>query len=314
MSEPVAVVGAGVAGLLAARRLQHAGQGVVVLEAGDRAGGRLATARIGAAVFDTGAQFVTVRSEPFRLLMTGWLHDGLAYEWCRGFDQPPVQPDGHPRYAATGGMANLAAAMATGLDVRYRSRVTAITPGGRIHLDDGSYRDAPAVLLTPPAPLSRALLPDAPLPDPLFEPTLAVLAQLDHPSGVPEPGGVQLDAGPFSFIADNQRKGISPVPAVTLHASSARSIELWDEPDDRVLATLLEQARPWLNHQAPARAELRRWRYARPTALHPERVLLADYATYGTPIAFAGDAFGEPRVEGAARSGWAAADALLRVL
>ena len=131
--EPLAVVGAGVAGLLGARRLQEAGWPVVVLEAGDRPGGRLATVHIdtgpgGKAALDSGAQFITVRSQPFVALMDSWLNSGAAYEWCRGFDQPPARPDGYPRYAGTGGMANLATAMAEGIDIRYRTRVTGITP------------------------------------------------------------------------------------------------------------------------------------------------------------------------------------------
>jgi monoamine oxidase len=44
-SRPIVVIGAGMAGLVAARRLQDAGRRVVVLEASDRAGGRVRTVR-----------------------------------------------------------------------------------------------------------------------------------------------------------------------------------------------------------------------------------------------------------------------------
>ena len=53
----VAVVGAGMAGLSAARALVDAGRSVVVFDKGRGIGGRMATRRLGAAVFDHGAQY-----------------------------------------------------------------------------------------------------------------------------------------------------------------------------------------------------------------------------------------------------------------
>ncbi|MSO32728.1 MAG: FAD-dependent oxidoreductase, partial [Ilumatobacteraceae bacterium] len=59
----VVVVGAGIAGLTAARALSHAGHSVIVLDKGRSVGGRMATRRIGDATVDHGAQFFTVRSD-----------------------------------------------------------------------------------------------------------------------------------------------------------------------------------------------------------------------------------------------------------
>ena len=54
----VVVVGAGLAGLAAARRLADGGAAVRVLEARDRVGGRVLTQRAGAGSFDLGAQWI----------------------------------------------------------------------------------------------------------------------------------------------------------------------------------------------------------------------------------------------------------------
>jgi monoamine oxidase len=54
----VAVVGAGVSGLVAALRLTQAGKSVVVLEARDRVGGRTLSVPVGRATFDLGGQWI----------------------------------------------------------------------------------------------------------------------------------------------------------------------------------------------------------------------------------------------------------------
>ena len=74
----VAIVGAGLAGLMAGRTLAEAGHEVVLLDKGRSPGGRLATRRIGAATLDHGAQFFTVRSEAFAARVDRWEADGLV--------------------------------------------------------------------------------------------------------------------------------------------------------------------------------------------------------------------------------------------
>jgi predicted NAD/FAD-dependent oxidoreductase len=103
----VVVVGAGISGLLCARRLVENGVDVQVLEQSTRVGGRLATERIGEAVLDTGAQFFTVRTPGFQALVDAWIARGVAREWCRGF---PPEPDGFPRYVGVEGWRDRGAA------------------------------------------------------------------------------------------------------------------------------------------------------------------------------------------------------------
>ena len=83
----VVVVGAGIAGLMAAQSLTKNGSDVVVVDKGRSPGGRLATRRIDDATLDHGAQFFTVRDSLFETHVSEWIASGVVTEWCRGFRQ-----------------------------------------------------------------------------------------------------------------------------------------------------------------------------------------------------------------------------------
>ena len=143
-----------------------------------------------------------------------------------------------------------------------------------------------------------------------YAPCLAGLFWLDRSPILPEPGALQRVGAPIAWIADNQRKGISPqATLITVHAGQEDSVRLYGAPVAKALAFLQAGLEPYL---APGTAfldrQLKRWRFAQPVVIHGERTLLAAGLP---PLAFAGDAFGAPRVEGAALSGLAAAQALI---
>ncbi|GAB4479546.1 MAG: FAD-dependent oxidoreductase [Anaerolineae bacterium] len=335
----ILIVGAGMAGLMAGRALRAAGRPALLVDKGRSVGGRLATRRIGGGLADHGAQFFTARTPGFQALVSEWLADGLAFEWARGWSQGSVQhaasqeappDDGHPRYAVRGGMNELAHHLAQGLTIHTGVQVAAITP----HDDDwlvydstGHIYRAGALILTPPVPQSLALLdvggtPLAPedraaLERITYAPCLCGLFHLDSDAGLPYPGAIQRPGAPVAWVADNRRKGISTEPIVTVHAGPELSAALFERPDETVREALEAGLRLYLDAARAAEAsapptqirevQIKRWRYAQPTRLHPEQGLRAAGLP---PLIFAGDAFGSPRVEGAALSGLWAAGAL----
>lgn len=311
----VAVVGAGLAGLMAARALTDGGHQVVLFDKGRSPGGRLATRRIGDARLDHGAQFFTVRSDTFGAHVDTWIADGLVYEWCRGFG---ASADGYPRYAVHGGMNALAKHLARGLDVRCNSLVFSLHQGTgdqrwEVRLDDGSVHHTDALVVTCPLPQTFSLLVSAGvvMPEELwrtdYDRTLSLLAVLDRPSAVRAPGGLQDDPQ-FTFVADNQAKGLSAVPALTLHANPEWSRAHWDDDHAEAEAALIELARPHVGDAAIVASQLKRWRFATPQKAWPEPCWRADDAP---TLLVAGDAFAGPKVEGAACSGLAAAATLV---
>ncbi|MGI9613460.1 MAG: NAD(P)/FAD-dependent oxidoreductase [Acidimicrobiales bacterium] len=320
--------------------------GVVLLEASGAVGGRLATDTIGDAVLDHGAQFFTVRTEELATDVESWTERGVVEEWCRGF----AEDDGYPRYRVAGGMVNLARSLADdvtdlGVTVATDAVVTSIeaidteaatakgnTVEGRNATEDGwlvrfeDDRDpiaASAVILTPPVPLSLPILDagnvarteDATTLDGFtYHKVAALLTVLDGSPELPPPGALQQPADDvFSFISDNQAKGISPVPAVTFHTAHARSAELWSADDDELLEALLPAARSVVAPAEIIEVEVVRWPYTGPVSSHPERCLIAAAGPTG-PIVLAGDGFGGSKVEGAYSSGRAAAEVIAAAL
>lgn len=309
----VVVVGAGISGLVAARELQQAGVEVEVVDKGRSPGGRLATRRIGDATIDHGAQFFTVRTPAFRRRVDDWIDRGLVAVWSHGFGAD----DGHPRYVATGGMNSLAKDLASGLDVACSTMAFAVRPnpsGWSVVIDDGSARAADRVIITTPLPQAFALLVDAgiELDEQLmrtdYDRTIALLCTLDRPPSIDAPGGVPGPNADVAFVADNQAKGVSAQPAITLHASAAWSAAHWDDDLDDLRALLTELATPWLGEATIAQAHVKKWRFATPSTVWPDPCWTSTDAS----IILAGDAFDGPRVEAAHNSGLAAAHVIVR--
>ena len=88
---------------------------------------------------------------------------------------------------------------------------------------------------------------------------------------------------------------------ITIHAGPTYSRDHNDTPDEELLATFQASLQPFIPNKVVVHAaQIKRWRYALPTVTHPARYLQAAGVP---PLYFGGDAFGGPRVEGAALSG-----------
>lgn len=172
------------------------------------------------------------------------------------------------------------------------------------------------LLITAPAPQSLELLENSgievsremkvALNKLTYHHCIAVLAFLDKPSKIPEPGGLRLNQETLAWIGCNHKKGISPEAyAVTLHASPEFSLANWEADRDMVAQQLINVAQDWLGSKV-VKYQVHGWKYSQPSTSYGQ-----PYAAIQNPgfLVLAGDVFSSQRnIEGAALSGIAAAE------
>jgi renalase len=315
MNNTTVIIGAGISGLVMAQKLVAAGATVVVLEKSRGVGGRMATKRVGGAVFDQGAQFFTVRDAAFAGLVQEWRERGLVNSW----------PDSsHRRLVGAPGMTAVPKALAEGLEILREHKVTAARRHecGCWELDvegQGIVR-AERVLFACPVPQALAMLKvgEVVLPEKTAEdlgalqyhPCLALLVTLVGPSAVPA-DGVAFTEGPVRWIADNVKKGVvqNAPGAVTIHAAAEFAEANYGMPEAEVAAKLLPEVEAMLGAAVTA-TTLHRWKFSEPKTTHAECCVWLPELKLG----FAGDAFGGAKVEGAVLSGLALAERVGREL
>ena len=320
------MIGAGLAGLAAARSLADAGVTVTVFEKSRGVGGRTATRREGLWAFDHGAQYATFRDPRLAPWVTSWAEAGVLVEWqatiaVREGGAWRESPDGPTRWVGAPGMSSLARHLARDLSVRLGTTVASATRSDAGWLlrdaEGASLGTFKHLLVTAPAPQAAALLAtDAPAlaavcEQVVFHPCRAVLCVLEHPAELSWDAAFVNDDAHLAWVARNAAKPSRDAghECWVLHGTRAHSIETLDDDSDAAIAPMLEAFARLLGPNAPRviYAQGHRWRYA-----IPEPVLEAD-AVWDASVqaGVAGDWCGGPRVEGALLSGMALAGRVL---
>jgi renalase len=325
IARDVIVVGAGLAGLTAARALVQAGYSVLVLDKSRGVSGRAASKRLdNGAVLDFGAPCFTVRNEPLRQFVQSLERRGLAQVWQYGLHHwrdgaIASSPEGYPRYALPNGINTLGKALrddSPNLEIEYSALVSAVWSnhfGYRVVLENGDIHTARAVLVNTPAPqalaLTRSVLENQTyhaLERVKFAPCWALLLGLDN---LPDVAwrGMRMTHPVFSWASlehTKQRQGAGLV----LHANPEWSAVHLEQSNQNIVPLMLEAAQEvfgeWLS---PTQVLAHRWRYAQANVTHPETHLAQE------GLVFCGDwcaPQGNARIETAFESGLAAAQHL----
>ncbi|QDT70727.1 hypothetical protein MalM25_36830 [Planctomycetes bacterium MalM25] len=334
-NESIALVGAGVAGLAAARELARAGRSVAVFDKGRGVGGRAATRRgPEGGAFDHGAQYFTARDERFATQVADWIAAGAAAEWegrIGVIEQGPAgwtagdPPEPTTRYVGAPGMNAIGKALAE----EAAAAGAAITSGVRVaplKKIDGRWQltaesgeplgDFDRVLVTAPAPQAAELLMASPAlsnaaKSVRMNACWAVMTEFETPLSTELDGAfVNGEDAPLSWAArDSSKPGRATGDRWVLHGAPQWTEAHLDLEPEEAAERLLAA---WLGAigapAIPTRSQTAHlWRYSGPATPLPDRVLhdesLGLYA--------GGDWCGGPRVEGAYLSGLAAAARIL---
>lgn len=321
----VAVVGAGLSGLICARTLKDHGFEVTVFEKSRGPGGRAATRRPDAGLsFDHGAQYFTVRDPHLARYVEAWVQRGIVAEWAgrvvaiRG-DEVEPKVDQPVRYVGVPGMSTIARHLAEDVPLRVETEVV------RLDRVEGCWRLTDAVgqsqhpfeyvVVSLPAPQAAVLLRGHALEVEVravpMTPCWAVMAAFGSRVQVPWDAAF-VHGSPLAWVARNSSKPGRDTPADcwVLHGSAEWSQDHRDADSREVTESLIAEFARIISGTLPevVYRDARRWLFSS-TPVSIDRQTLFDR---DSGLAVCGDWLAGGRVEGAFRSGMAASGYILR--
>ncbi|CAM3812034.1 FAD-dependent oxidoreductase [Vreelandella rituensis] len=162
-----AIIGAGIAGLACAQRLNTAGKAVQLFEKARGPGGRMSSKRRPQAIVDLGAQYFTARDAEFQEAVARWQQAGCIAPWPeRLWQASPLgweaRHDGQLRYAGKPRMSALPRHLAQGLTIHSKTPIETLERDGSQWwlIDSNARRHGPfaQVVISTPAPQAQVLL------------------------------------------------------------------------------------------------------------------------------------------------------------
>lgn len=305
----IGIIGAGLAGLTAARGLAEAGHAVILFDKARGPGGRMSTRRTetaqGMAFFDHGAQYFTVRDAGFAETVERWEADGVAARWAAAGDNA---------WVGTPGMNAIIKAEAAAHDVRWNCRIERIVREGaswRFEHDAGSESFDTAIVAVPAEQVAPLLASHAPEWAALAEATVSqpcwtVMASFAE--RVDFGPDCLRNAGAIGWAARNSAKpGRTGPESWVVQGSPAWSAAHLEDEADSVIAALVADLAAATGVALPETliVQAHRWRYALSGAAG--RTMLWDE---GSRLGVSGDWLIRPRIESAWASGRALAAAV----
>lgn len=327
----VAVVGAGLAGLVCAQTLRQQGYSIVVIEKSRGLGGRLATRRLPQGFADHGVRCLEVRGNLSQQLIKTLCAQQVIQPWTKEIAE--WSPSGISAgleiqyYASPNGMTAAAKFLSNGLKIYRGQRVrsVAFSQTWDLTLEPANVEPMPnvgakALVVAIPAPQAVMLLEPlaelatddflTKLRSPSFNPCLTAIAT--YPSTLVLPPWRALTSSQDAEIAwvsfDNSKSADALCPVIVVQSSPAFAEQHLEADDLQTIGhhLLARVAELIPSLPAPDLLQVHRWRYA--FARNPLAETCLSAASL--PLVCAGDWCGSKQIESALRSGLAAAEAI----
>ena len=304
----IAMIGAGISGLVCARRLVAQGVQVLILEKSRSLAGRCASRKFGDHVVDSGVQYFTLRNPVVRKEIQLVSGDQLQTISPPVYENGKIYREGEERFYLAGGNNRFGKLLAEGLEVRKESEVRGVFPQGKKWEVAGELFDG--VVSSAPWPQSAALFGMIES-EVAFEPNLtACLEYL-----IPWDGGryATLDStgqDPLAWVGcENAKEGrIQKGKSVyVVQASTSYSREHLEADPTWWIQDLQKRVeKEWgLDQEKRGATFGHRWRYARRSRGAPQPSALAD------GLYLCGDSVTDSRVESVWQSGMEVAEKVL---
>ena len=334
----VAVIGAGISGLFAARTLQDHGLSITVFEKGRGLGGRMSTRRVEISEdshsFDHGAQYFTARDPRFMRYVDSWIEDGIVAQWPdskTGDDQKIVviengtiksESGSDDRFVAVPTMNVICKHLGSKLKVLTKTlveRIEKAESGIELFEDEGNTLGKfDRLIVTAPAAQAADLLvnfPDVAQKVSKIEmnPSWATMVAFEKLITDQWVGAFLHD----SFLSWAARNNTKPgrnhqIESLVIHANPEWTAKHWEHDPKEVAQMMLAEF--WkvtkILSQSPIHLQSHRWKYAIAVEPAHDRFFANDSAS----IVACGDWANGSRVEGAFLSGMAAAGRILGTL
>lgn len=312
----VAIIGAGISGLICARKLASRFD-VTLFDKSRGVSGRMATRRGGQddASFDHGAQYFTVRSNLVTPMLEQWIDDGIVALWrgnvCILRPNLTIQREPTPRYVSMPGMNSLGKHLARFLNIETNTRIekaSRTSSGWTLTTTDGAEHGPFDILVStaPPQQTLGIIGNDVSFASILasqqFDPCWATMIHFEKPVPVSYDAAF-VHENPLRWICRNNSKpGRNPDQECwVLHTAPDWTKTHLEETPEEVTPKLLAAFSTAIGQKLGniQHATSHRWRYSAPVQPLEQGYLWDSQSKLG----IAGDWCSGARVEGAILSG-----------